>query len=276
MPAPRSRHSIILRTLLLLLAVGSAVSGCASLPDGTRWGAGATLTPGWEHVGQSALDAAKSPWVWAPLAGAAVLQVGSWDEDLSDWARDETPLFGSESSAEDWGDGLRTAAVAGYAASVLATPSGDVDGDWVAAKARGAAVGVGAFGVTAGITSGLKALSSRERPNGLDDESFPSGHASTAAVFDTLTVRNLQYIDLRPGTRTALEVGAGAITAGTAWARVEAGAHYPSDVLVGVALGNFMGAFFTQAFLGLGPDARIALSAEPTRGGATLRWQLRF
>jgi len=32
------------------------------------------------------------------------------------------------------------------------------------------------------------------------------------------------------------EIGAGAITVGTAWAHVEAGAHHPSDVLVGVAL----------------------------------------
>jgi membrane-associated phospholipid phosphatase len=264
-----------MRALLLLAAAGS-ISGCVSLPDGTRWGAAATLTPGWDHVGQSALEAAKSPWVWAPLASAAVLQVGSWDEDLSEWAREETPVFGSESGAEDWGDGLRNAAVAGYAASVLATPSGAVDGDWFAAKARGAAVGIGAFGATAGITSGLKSVSSRERPNGRDDESFPSGHASTAAVFDTLTVRNLQHIELAPGARTALEIGAGAITAGTAWARVEAGAHYPSDVLVGVALGNFMGAFFTRAFLGLEAGERLALSAEPTRGGAALRWQLRF
>jgi membrane-associated phospholipid phosphatase len=266
---------IHLRAVLLLAAFGG-VSGCGSLPDGTRWGAAATLTPGWNRVGESALDAARSPWVWAPLAGAAVLQVGSWDEDLAEWAREETPVFGSESSAADWSDDLRTAAVAGYAVSVLATPSGAVDGDWFAAKARGVAVGAGAFGATAGITDALKSATSRERPNGRDDASFPSGHASTAAVLGTLTARNLQHLDLRPATRTALEIGAGAITAGTAWARVEAGAHYPSDVLAGVALGNFMGAFFTQAFLGLEPGERLALSAEPTRGGATLRWQLRF
>jgi membrane-associated phospholipid phosphatase len=76
--------------------------------------------------------------------------------------------------------------------------------------------------------------------------------------------------------RTTLEIGAGAITAGTAWARVEAGAHYPSDVLVGVALGNFMAAFFTEAFLGLEPGTKLAFSAEPTRGGAVLTWQMRF
>lgn len=261
---------------LLLLAACCFSSACTLLPDGSRWGDAATLAPGWQRVKASAVDAATSPWVWGPLAGAAVLQVDSWDEDVADWASDETPVFGSVQNAADWSDGLRDASVLGYAASVLATPSGEPDGDWLAAKAQGALVGAGAFAATAGLTSGLKSWTSRERPNGADDESFPSGHASTAAVFGTLTVRNLQSIDLDRGVRTALMVGAGTITAGTAWARVEAGAHYPSDVLVGVAIGNFMGAFFTEAFLGLEPDARFALSAEPTRGGALLRWQMRF
>ena len=181
------------------------------------------------------------------------MQVDSWDEDVSEWARDETPIFGSEGSAQDWSDGLRNAAVAGYAVSVLATPS----------KARNAAVGVGAFAVTAGITEGLKVATSRERPNGIDDKSLPSGHAANAAVFNTLTVHNLQAIDMGSRLRTSLEIGAGAVTVGTAWARVESGDHYPSDVLVGMALGNFMGAFFAQTFLGLEPDARLAFGAEP-------------
>jgi len=260
----------------ILLVACCCSSACASLPDGSRWGASATLSPGWRQVEAAALNAAQSPWVWGPLAGAAVLQVDSWDEDVSEWARDETPVFGSVTSAEDWSNGLRDAAVAGYVASVLATPSGALDRDWLAAKAKGAAVGLGASVATSSITSGLKSLTARERPNGVDDRSFPSGHASTAAVFDTLTVRNLQSIDLSAGLRTTLQVGAGAATAGTAWARVEAGDHYPSDVLFGIALGNFMGAFFTEAFLGLEPGARLAFSAAPVRGGAVLQWEMRF
>jgi membrane-associated phospholipid phosphatase len=159
---------------------------------------------------------------------------------------------------------------------VLATPSGEVDGDWFAAKAKGAAVGLGAFAVTSGLTSGLKSVVSRERPDGSGDDSFPSGHASTSAVFDTLAVRNLATIDMSPALRTTLVVGTGAITAGSAWARVEANKHYPSDVLVGVAIGNYMAAFFTEAFMGLGPDSRLAFSAEPAPGGAVLRMVVRF
>lgn len=262
--------------LRLLPVVCLLCSACASLPNGSRWGDSATLAPGWERIKVSAVDAAKSPWVWAPLAGAAVLQIDSWDDDVADWASDATPVFGSVESAEDWSDGLRDASVVGYAASVLATPSGEAGGEWWVAKAKGAAVGFGAFAATAGVTSGLKSLTSRERPNGNGDDSFPSGHASTAAVFDTMTVRNLQSIEMSAPLRTTLEIGAGAITAGTAWARVEAGAHYPSDVLVGVALGNFFAAFFTEAFLGIEPDARLTFSAEPTRGGGLVRWDVRF
>ena len=237
----------------ILLAACCAVSGCAAVRN-----------------------AAQSPWVWGPLAGAAVMQVDSWDEDVSEWARDETPVFGSEGSAQDWSDGLRNAAVAGYAVSVLATPSEAGDGGWVAAKARNAAVGVGAFAVTAGITEGLKVATSRERPNGVDDKSLPSGHAANAAVFNTLTVHNLQAIDMNSQLRTSLEIGAGAVTVGTAWARVESGDHYPSDVLVGMALGNFVGAVFAQVFLGREPDANLAFGAEPVRGGAMLHWEMRF
>jgi membrane-associated phospholipid phosphatase len=116
----------------------------------------------------------------------------------------------------------------------------------------------------------------RERPDGSDDDSFPSGHASTAAVFGTLTVRDLQSIDVSSAIRTTLEIGAGAMTAGTAWARVEAARHYASDVRVGIALGNLMGAFFTEAFLGLEPGAKLAFSAQPTRGGALARWDMHF
>ena len=95
-------------------------------------------------------------------------------------------------------------------------------------------------------------------------------------MFDTLTVRNLQVTGCRRRCAPRSRSAPAQLTAGTAWARVEAGEHYPSDVLVGVALGNFMGAFFTEAFLGLEPGTRVAFTAEPARGGAVLRWDLRF
>ena len=68
-------------------------------------------------------------------------------------------------------------------------------------------------------------------------------------------------------TKTAMRVGVMTLAAGTAWARVEAKKHFPSDVLAGAALGNFIASFVHDAFLGLADDRKIALWVAPSRRG---------
>ncbi len=46
---------------------------------------------------------------------------------------------------------------------------------------------------------------------------------------------------------------------GTAWARVEAGVHYPACVLGGLALGNFVGTFMSRYFIGDGTSVKVAI-----------------
>ena len=113
----------------------------------------------------------------------------------------------------------------------------------------------------------------RPRPDDSDNLSFPSGHASVAFTGATLTRRNLARLDLPAATRALLDVGAVSLAAGTAWARVEAGVHYPSDVLAGAALGNFVAAFVNDAFLREGAlaDGVIRVNVLPLRGGAVLQ-----
>jgi hypothetical protein len=82
-----------------------------------------TIAPGWERVRASAVSAATDPWVWAPLAGAAVTQVDNWDQRISSWARRKTPVFGSEANATTWSSNLRSASVAADAVTVLLTPN---------------------------------------------------------------------------------------------------------------------------------------------------------
>jgi len=104
---------------------------------------------------------------------------------------------------------------------------------------------------------------------------MPSSHASRSAVLTALAARNVQSLDLGKTTRRALDFGLTALTYGTAWARVEAGFHFPSDTLVGISLGTFNGAFFNDAFLGLEPQSsRLAFSVAPLPGGATVRVRL--
>jgi membrane-associated phospholipid phosphatase len=257
---------------LFLVVCSLVLAGCGTLPSGRGWGEDATWRPGWERVRASAVNAARDPWVWAPLAGAAVFQIEDFDERTADWAREHTPIFGSQRNAEQWSDDLRTASAVVHYATVAATPSGDDFGEWIANKARGTLVGVAAVSATVAITRSLKTNIGRERPNGRDDESFPSGHTSSSAVHTRLASRNLRSIDMSAGTRRSLDVGLYALTIGTSWSRIEAGWHYPGDTLFSMALGNFMASFVNDAFLGL--DASLSVAALPD--GAIVQWRTRW
>ncbi len=262
------------RLAFVLLCCGA--SACSTLPNGHGWGQDATIRPGWERVRTAAVEAAKDPWVWGPLAGAAVFQIDDWDRRTSDWAREHTPVFGSEENAEDWSDHLRNASVLTHYVTIAATPSGPDPGDWFTNKVKGTLVGVAAVSSTVLVTNGLKDAADRERPNGDDSASFPSGHTSASAVHTRLASRNLRSIDMSDGWRCAADVGLTALTLGTSWARIEAGWHYPSDTLVGMAIGNFLGSFFNDAFLGLDDESTLSLSMQAVPEGAGIQWRWRF
>lgn len=136
LPSPGARRV----SFLFLLAL--ACAGCGTLPSGRGWGQDATWTPGWERVRAAAWKNAVDPWTWAPLAGAAVLQIGNMDQRISDWARDETPVFGSTQHAEDAAGTWRSASGDLWIASVLATQSGDSPAEWTLSKLKGAFVEV--------------------------------------------------------------------------------------------------------------------------------------
>jgi hypothetical protein len=260
-------------TWLLLIA---PVAGCSTLPNGRGWGEDATLTPGWAHVGQAAVQAARDPKVWVPLAGAALFQIDGWDRRVSDWARHDTPVFGSQANAERWSNTLRSASVIAGDATVLFTPSGDVASEWIVHKVKGFAVDLAAATSAIETTSGLQRLTNRTRPNGTNDMSFPSGHATTSAVYTQIASRNLDVTDLDPFARRALDFGLGALTVGTAWARVEAGEHFPADTLVGMAIGNFFGHWFDAAFLGLSGQSQTSVAITPLHSGLALHWEARL
>lgn len=250
-----------------------AVAGCATLPDSHRWGGDVTIAPGWVRVRTAAVQAATDPWVWAPLAGAGVLQAGNFDHRLSHWGRTRNSIFGSEANATLWSDRLRSVSVGADLVTVLLTPSGDFDGTWLLDKAKGYLVNLAAATTAVESTTLLQHSLSRERPNGANDHSFPSDHSAASSVYTGLASLNLQDIPMSEDTRDALDVSLHALSFATAWARVEGGWHYPSDTLVGMAIGNFCAEFFTNTFMGLDMTReRFGFSQLP--GGGELTFAL--
>jgi membrane-associated phospholipid phosphatase len=91
--------------------------------------------------------------------------------------------------------------------------------------------------VTEIYTGALKYTVQRERPDGSDNLSFPSGHSS--AAFTLATVASQHY-----GWK--IGVPAYLLASGIGYSRIEKDKHYLSDVLAGAALGIIVGRTVTR------------------------------
>ena len=252
MPIPRLQDARWTAVLLLFL------SSCGTMENNRGWGQDAVLWPGWSRISSAAINSALDLQTLLPTVGAAVFAIGDLDEEVSEWAARENPIFGSRSTAEDFSDwGVGVLSVEAFV-TLVSTLSTDSDtGDWTLPKLKGFLVESSAAGVSWGVMEGLKSAVDRRRPSGEDTDSFPSGHTSGAFTAVTLANRNLNSIRLPGEARLSLQITNLAAATAVGWARVEGNKHFPSDVLAGAALGHFLTSFIHDAFLGLPEDKRF-------------------
>ena len=123
----------------------------------------------------------------------------------------------AQGSVEEAGDVLRYVIPATGLGATL------VLADW-----QGTAQFALSMGANLGATYVLKTVVGRERPDGSNSRSFPSGHTSVA-------FQGAGFVHFRYGIRYALPLYAAAGFVG--YSRIEAGKHYLGDVLAGAALG---------------------------------------
>lgn len=263
-----SAYRRVVRTILLVLLLATA--GCTTMRDGSTWASGATLTPSHERWTTALENAVTDPWTWIPAAGAVLMRVDDVDHRIVRWATRETPVFGSMEDADDASDSYRRITANASVLTALLTPSGDEAGPWVVDKTKGLAVQWAAGKINQFTTTGIKSATNRERPVPTDDRSFPSKHTSGAFADLALTRRNLTAMDAPGLVRVPLEIGVTGSAIATAWGRVEAGRHHPSDVLAGAALGNFIASFVNDAFLGDSSRVHVDTKVDPTSGAVTL------
>jgi len=91
-----------------------------------------------------------------------------------------------------------------------------------------------------GVTYALKFTIDTTRPNG-ENQSFPSGHA-------TISFTSAEFICKRYGWEYGLP--AYALATFVAYSRIEAGQHYPIDVIGGAAIGIVSRYLFTRPYKG--------------------------
>ena len=257
-------HLMILFAVTFILF---AVTGCGTLSNGREWGEDAIFPVDLKKIPRAALNALEDPQTFLPAAGALVFGLSKWDKKVSHWATDHTPIFGSTTNASNDALYFEIPLYTEVFITALATPSGDDSKDWVYSKLKGMVVEGAAELVTAGMTSLLKDATGRTRPNGSGNASFPSGEASAAFSSVALSNRNLDSIEIPQEVKIPLKVVNILLGTTVAWARVEAQAHYPSDVLAGAALGNFLSATVHDSFLNLPKDKTYGFGIFPMRSG---------
>ncbi len=261
------KHSNLM-ILLAVACISLSVTGCGTLSNGRGWGQDAIYPVDLKKIPRAALNALLEPQTFVPAAGALVFGLSKWDKKVSHWATGHNPIFGSTHNAENDKLYLEVPLYTEAVITALATPSGGDSKDWVYSKLKGIAVEGAAELVTAGATSLLKEATGRTRPNQSGSKSFPSGEASAAFSSVALCNRNLDSIELPQEVKIPLKAVNILLGTSVAWARVEAQAHFPSDVLAGAALGNFLSATVHDAFLGLPERSRFGFSISPLKRGA--------
>ena len=256
---------VVLRLESGLILVALLASGCASAGAHPPRARDEAAWPSGDRFHGALVQALRDPGTWIPAAGAAVMTVDDWDAKISRWAVETTPLFGSPERADRWSDRFRAATDLGMIATALSTTGGEPV--WSSRLQRLVVEEAGTqFALQ--TTNILKDVTGRERPDGSDDASFPSGHSTKASSYAAFGSRNLDLVTWPDGARTATRAGLFTLSGATAWARVEAGKHYPSDVLAGAALGNFIARLIHDTFLRRAGD--VALDVRLDRDSVSL------
>jgi len=240
------------------------------------WGASTTFSPGWQQIKRGAKESFYNPETWVPLAGAAIFGFTELDQKVSDYAIDYGPIYGRSNTAIDKSDDVFVLTKLALFTTSLATAGADNFEDTVRFKGRGLTAQSIAIGLNNFFTGELKVLAKRIPPNQINDDSLTSRHASGAFLYSSLSRYNVRHITTDrfwQNSADAMMIGLASVTA---WGRVEGGLHYPSDVLVGAAMGNFFANFIHYTFVAPDEPHKYSLEFSKTHVSSRLTIKVRF
>jgi len=264
-----------LTTKLLVLGL-SLILGACSNTQIKPWGSDSTFSPGWQLIKRSAKESFYNRETWLPLAGAAVFGFTNLDRKVSDYAVEHSPIYGDSQLAIEKSDYVFTFTKIAFFTSSLATAGDDDFNETLRVKAKGLAAQSMAIGLNNLFTGELKTLAKRIPPNNINDDSLTSRHASGAFLYSSLSRQNMRHITTSDSWQTSTDITMIGLASVTAWGRVEGALHYPSDVLVGAAMGNFFANFIHNAFVDPSDRKTYSIQLIKTRIDSRLSLIVKF
>ncbi len=220
---------IILSSLIIFLSTVSAQDRYKSFPTWVK------SIPEYGFNGMKNSVTQKSNLLILGTVGLGSLLAYQFDEQFQDFAQREGLLPDRVSQFGDLYGGLWSAFLL-PTSIIITSKAADHSNRMMLEKLEFATSVLVANGITTNI---LKELFSRERPNGSNTRSMPSGHTSHS--FAVAAVANELYGN-KIGATAYLMAGLVAIS------RINDNVHYLSDVIVGAGLGTIIGRGFAKTF----------------------------
>ncbi len=166
------------------------------------------------------------------IGSLAALAISSVDEEISDWFVEQEPLG---NNARDIGDRIGHRETVAIGALALTGGGLAIGSPYVRDTGL---LFLESHLVVAGVTELIKSLTGRTRPDGSNDKSFPSGHASSAMT-------SARVLQMRFGWWVGAPAYALATYAGLS--RVQAEKHYLSDVIFGWTIAWYFSSAIVRA-----------------------------
>jgi hypothetical protein len=214
-----------------------------------------------KQIGYSAKQAILDPYTLGTLALATGIYFADKDQQISDWATTYHPIYGSERNAQTTSDLLQYSSLVIYGFTSLL--KNNINGNsTVSFPIVNVSSDISAIFLTVFTTEILKNNVGRLRPNLGDTRSFPSGHTSFTTINANLSSHQLNSLEMKNSTRFLCNAALTTMVTATAWGRIEGKKHYPSDVLAGAALGNFIGNFITSLYNDNIPDKTSSVNIQ--------------
>lgn len=261
---------------VLIVILMSFCNGCSYLKRKGSWGKKALWPISSSRISEAFIKNIKSPHVWGPAAGAGAIHLSGYDKKISSWASEHNPIYGSQKNASNSSDTLNQILYVESGISVFLTPSWNgSEGDYVVSKLKGGTVSFFSMSLAEDFNNSVRKYVKRERPNGKDMRSLPSGHSTTAGASSAVLRKNMDHVGMDQNWLRVVNGLNTTLAAGVLWARVEAKAHYPTDVLMGYSVGNFISGLIFDSLMNLDPNEYISLYPNENKG-MTLSYSLGF
>ena len=260
-----------------LVLLSFLISSCALFTKKGEWGKRAWYPVHWDKIKTAFKKNITSAHVWAPVASAGVLNVMAWDNNLQNWINHERIIFDDQTEAENYSYTFNEILKYEMYLSIFITPSNDSEndlGNYALNKLKGGTLVNVASSASTQAHHILRKSTDRTRPSGHDNNSMPSGHATQSGARRVLVTRNLEATDIQKTHQLLINTLNTTLSAGVMWARVEGDNHYPTDVLMGYALGSFLSGFIYDSLINLEPNHTFSLA--PVKQGAEARYTINF